>query len=176
MNRVLPALLFPGLILTFHAASAAPAPAGSDLAREYEQVRTIALRDPKVQKAFEKANMQLEQKIVEIDPALENYVKSRHTAGAPGGLSAPGVGSRETPRSAPQPAVSSQPFIAGKPTASRSDLQTSRSHVLTSGETLGAVASRYKVSVAELRRVNHIKDDRKLVVGQVIVIPGAARP
>ena len=41
---------------------------------------------------------------------------------------------------------------------------------------LGAVATRYRVPVADLRRVNHIKEDRKLVVGQVIVIPGPARP
>ncbi len=80
-------------------------------------------------------------------------------------------------------AMAAAPSTAGpvlkpliKPSESRGDLQRSRSHVLAAGETLGAVAARYRVPVADLRRVNHIKDDRKLVVGQVIVIPGPARP
>jgi hypothetical protein len=136
------------------------------MAREYDQVRTIALRDPKVQKAFEKANAQLEAKILEIDPALENYVNARKPGAAHGaGFVAP-------PPSNAGPVL--KPLI--KPGESRGDLQRSRSHVLAAGETLGAVATRYRVPVADLRRVNHIKDDRKLVVGQVIVIPGAARP
>ena len=80
-------------------------------------------------------------------------------------------------------AVAAAPSAAGpvlkpliKPGESRGDLQRSKSHVLAAGETLGAVAARYRVPVADLRRVNHVKDDRKLVVGQVIVIPGPARP
>ncbi len=166
MNRVLPVLLFPCLVLSFHGASAAPASSGSDMAREYEQVRTIALRDPKVQKAFEKANAQLEAKILEIDPALENYVKALKPGAAPGAGSGASAPSNEGPVL--------KPLI--KPGESRGDLQRSKSHVLAAGETLGAVAARYRVPVADLRRVNHIKDDRKLVVGQVIVIPGPARP
>jgi hypothetical protein len=170
MNRVLPVLLFPCLVLSFHGASAAPgAPgtaSGADMAREYDQVRTIALRDPKVQRAFEKANAQLEAKILEIDPALENYVKARKPAAVPG------AGFVAAPPATAGPVL--KPLI--KPSESRGDLQRSRSHVLAAGETLGAVAARYRVPVADLRRVNHIKDDRKLVVGQVIVIPGPARP
>jgi hypothetical protein len=174
MNRVLPVLLFPCLVLSFHGASAAPgapgAASGADMAREYDQVRTIALRDPKVQRAFEKANAQLEAKILEIDPALENYVKARKPAAVPG--AAPGAGFVAAAPSTAGPVL--KPLI--KPSESRGDLQRSRSHVLAAGETLGAVAARYRVPVADLRRVNHIKDDRKLVVGQVIVIPGPARP
>jgi hypothetical protein len=170
MNRVLPVLLFPCLVLSFHGASAAPgapgAASGADMAREYDQVRTIALRDPKVQRAFEKANAQLEAKILEIDPALENYVKARKPAAVPG------AGFAAAPPATAGPVL--KPLI--KPSESRGDLQRSRSHVLAAGETLGAVAARYRVPVADLRRVNHIKDDRKLVVGQVIVIPGPARP
>lgn len=140
------------------------------MAREYDQVRTIALRDPKVQKAFEKANAQLEAKILEIDAALESYVKARKPGAVPG--AAPSAGFVAPTPSYAGPVL--KPLI--KPGESRGDLQRSKSHVLATGETLGAVAARYRVPVADLRRVNHIKDDRKLVVGQVIVIPGPARP
>src|SRR3954447_3245741 len=49
--------------------------------QEYQQVRTIALRDPKVRAAYEDADRRLEEKIVKIDPALAGYVKHRPSGG-----------------------------------------------------------------------------------------------
>ncbi len=48
--------------------------------QEYQQVRKIALRDPKVRAAYEEAEQRLEAKMVQIDPALKNYMKTRHVA------------------------------------------------------------------------------------------------
>jgi LysM repeat protein len=31
----------------------------------------------------------------------------------------------------------------------------------------------HKVSIGELQKINHIEDDRKLQIGQTLVIPGA---
>ncbi|VAX09346.1 N-acetylmuramoyl-L-alanine amidase [hydrothermal vent metagenome] len=44
-------------------------------------------------------------------------------------------------------------------------------HVISRGDTLSGIADRYRVSLAILRTVNHIKSDR-IQVGQVLQIPG----
>ncbi len=41
------------------------------------------------------------------------------------------------------------------------------------GETLTSIAKQHKVSVDELQKFNHIENDRKLQIGQTLVIPGA---
>jgi len=48
--------------------------------------------------------------------------------------------------------------------------------VVAKGETLGGIASKYGVSVATLKEANDIKDDRKLIAGHVLVIPGGRKP
>jgi len=48
-------------------------------------------------------------------------------------------------------------------------------HVVKTGETLGAIAAAQHVSVATLARANKIADANRLRVGQVLVVPGAAR-
>ncbi len=50
---------------------------GSDLAEEYNQVRKIALKDPKVRAAFRKANDELDRRIIEIDPSLKPFVEQQ---------------------------------------------------------------------------------------------------
>jgi LysM repeat protein len=114
--------------------------------QEYEQVRQLALRDPKVQAAFDKANKTLEAKIVEIDPSLAG--RSRK---------------------------SSAPALPPSTPPSRSKNPQPRVHALEKGETLGAVANKYGCTVAELKKLNHIVDDRKLAVGQALYLP-KARP
>ena len=112
--------------------------------QEYQQVRKIALRDPKVRAAYEDADRRLEAKIVQIDPALKTYVTARR----------PGVA---------QPA----PATHEKPAASAT-------HVVAKGETLSVIAGRYGVTVAVLKAANHIEDERKLRAGQTLTIPHAA--
>jgi nucleoid-associated protein YgaU len=50
---------------------------GGDLAAEYNQVRKIALKDPKVRAAFRKANDELDRRIIEIDPSLKPFVEQQ---------------------------------------------------------------------------------------------------
>jgi nucleoid-associated protein YgaU len=50
---------------------------GSDLTEEYNQVRKIALKDPKVRAAFRKANDELDRRIIEIDPSLKPFVEQQ---------------------------------------------------------------------------------------------------
>ncbi len=71
----------------------------------------------------------------------------------------PGVIIGETP--APAPVTTEAP----KPP------QTGNSHVVAKGETLTSIAKMHKVSVEELQKFNHIENDRKLQIGQTIMIP-----
>lgn len=50
----------------------------------------------------------------------------------------------------------------------------SNSHVVAKGETLTSIAKMHRVSVEELQKFNHIENDRKLQIGQTIMIPASA--
>ena len=58
------------------------------------------------------------------------------------------------------------------PTASA--VPNGRTHVVAKGETLTSIAKMHKVTIGELQKVNHIEDDRKLQIGQTLVLPGPA--
>ena len=112
--------------------------------QEYQQVRKIALRDPKVRAAYEEADRRLEAKIVQVDPALKAYVTARQSGVVP---PAPATHEKAAP---------------------------SATHAVAKGETLSVIASRYGVTVAALKAANHIEDERKLRAGQTLTIPHAA--
>jgi LysM repeat protein len=46
-------------------------------------------------------------------------------------------------------------------------------HVVARGETLTSIAKMHKVGIDELQKFNHIENDRKLQIGQTLLIPGA---
>ncbi len=48
------------------------------------------------------------------------------------------------------------------------------SHKVRAGEYLGAIAERYSVKIADIKKRNNISDPRKLRVGQTIIIPASA--
>lgn len=73
----------------------------------------------------------------------------------------PGVIIGETP----------SPFTSAHTSESPKPVQTGNSHVVAKGETLTSIAKMHKVSVEELQRFNHIENDRKLQIGQTIMIP-----
>ena len=117
--------------------------------QEYQQVRKIALRDPKVRAAYDEADQRLEAKMVQIDPALKPYMKARQPDGT-------------------LPAATG----TGSPAAAKSKAPGTI-HVVAKGETLGAIAARYGVTVAALKTTNQIQDERKLRTGQTLTIPRA---
>lgn len=80
----------------------------------------------------------------------------------------PGVMIGETPAPAPtQSATTEAPKATPAP-------QSGNSHVVAKGETLTSIAKMHKVSVEELQKFNHIENDRKLQIGQTIMIPSSA--
>ncbi len=159
------------------ASAAASSRTGADLPREYEQVRKIAMRDEKVRRAYEKADAQLDAKMIELDPALEPYVK-RHTRPEshpgdtePHRAAKPEKAERAEKSALPPPPP--KPFLKPLKEHPKVSSSSQKTHALREGETLGAVAAKYHVTLSDLRRLNHIKDDRKLVIGQVLLIPPA---
>lgn len=118
---------------------------------EYQQVRKIALRDPKVREAYEEADRKLKEKILQIDPALSDYVQHHSTESS----------------GAPEP---KKPVPHAKPTAVPEG-GSGVTYVVKKGDTLSAMASHYGVTVAALKAANHIVDEKKLAVGQTLIIP-----
>ena len=62
------------------------------------------------------------------------------------------------------------------PAEAPSRLLNRQQHVVAKGETLTSIAKMHKVSVEELQKFNHIENDRKLQIGQTIMIPSPHRP
>jgi LysM repeat protein len=80
----------------------------------------------------------------------------------------PGVMIGEAAPSAPASTASPQPTPS--PSAG------GNSHVVARGETLTSIAKMHNVSVSDLQKFNHIENDRKLQIGQTILIPAATSP
>jgi hypothetical protein len=151
MRNRLPLSLASALWLSLSLRAIAASPSQAGLEQEYSQVRKIAFKDPKVREAFARANQRLDDKILQIDPALKPVVeKHAHT-------SAPPAVEASAPKAEPLPAAPSAP--------------RGREHIVIKGDTLSSIAAHYKVKVAALEKLNHITDDRKLRVGQKLVIP-----
>ena len=49
-------------------------------------------------------------------------------------------------------------------------------HVVTRGETLTSIAKMHKVGIEDLQKFNHIENDRKLQIGQTLMLPGSPAP
>jgi LysM repeat protein len=126
----------------------------ADRAADYETVKRIALRDPKVRAAYAAADRKLAERIVTIDPTLAGY-----TPGQPAAKTSP---------------AKARPAAASAPNASIKDREVF--HVVASGETLGSIAANYRVTSGALQRANKISDPRKLAVGQKLIVPGGKKP
>ena len=65
------------------------------------------------------------------------------------------------------------PLPVGGETSSPAAAGDGSTHVVARGETLTSIAKMHKVGIDELQKFNHIENDRKLQIGQTLVIPGA---
>jgi LysM repeat protein len=70
-------------------------------------------------------------------------------------------------------APTSAPVATAVETSSSSAAQTGSTHIVARGETLTSIAKMHKVGIEDLQKFNHIENDRKLQIGQTLVIPGA---
>jgi len=142
-----------------------------DRSGDYEQARKIAARDPKVRAAYEAADRKLEARIVEIDPTLKGYKSGK---AQPAKKAAAKPAAKATPVAKAKPAEKPKHVAKAKPAPKKKSApapKKSTTHVVAKGETLGGIAKRHNVSVAALKSANGIEDERKLAVGQKLVIP-----
>ena len=144
------------------------------------QSKQLEEQGKQLQTLLEKAELQGRQ-IETLNTDLERLnttLLARQSAEAPAPASAPRPSvqtsqpapSAETPAAAPAtPVVRADPATPdgvapdGSPT-----------HVVKRGETLTTIARSHGTSISELLRINKIEDERKLQVGQVLLLPKGA--
>jgi LysM repeat protein len=127
--------------------------------------QTFAQGSDKTDKTLEALSKKIDEQNAKIDTLSQQILKleqqlSKNTR--------PGVIIGETP--SPSPAASNAPAAE----APKPPQQSGNSHVVAKGETLTSIAKMHKVTVEELQKFNHIENDRKLQIGQTIMIPPAA--
>ncbi|MDB6175181.1 MAG: Peptidoglycan-binding LysM [Chthoniobacteraceae bacterium] len=54
--------------------------------------------------------------------------------------------------------------------------ETLNKHVVEKGETLTSIAKHFNISITDLQKVNKIENERKLQIGQTLVIPSPKTP
>ncbi|HZE13540.1 MAG TPA: LysM peptidoglycan-binding domain-containing protein [Chthoniobacterales bacterium] len=126
--------------------------------------QTFAEGSDKTEKMIETLSKKIDEQNAKIDTLSQQILKleqqlSKNTR--------PGVMIGETP--SPSPAASN----ATAAEASKPPQQSGNNHVVAKGETLTSIAKMHKVTVEELQKFNHIENDRKLQIGQTIMIPPA---
>ena len=126
--------------------------------------QTFAGND-KTEKMLEALSKKIDEQNVKIDTLSQQILKLEQQLSK----SRPGVMIGETP--SPSPATSTTAAEAPKPAPTQ---QSGNSHVVAKGETLTSIAKMHKVTVEELQKFNHIENDRKLQIGQTIMIPQPA--
>jgi LysM repeat protein len=125
--------------------------------------QTFAGND-KTEKMLEALNKKVDEQNTKIDTLSQQILKLEQQISK----MRPGVIIGETPSPSPT-APTSATTEAPKPTQ-----QSGNSHVVAKGETLTSIAKMHKVTVEELQKFNHIENDRKLQIGQTIMIPPSA--
>src|SRR5437763_8547720 len=126
--------------------------------------QTFAGND-KTEKMLEALSKKIDEQNAKIDTLSQQILKLEQQMAK---NTRPGVMIGESP--SPSPAVSTAAATeAAKPTQ-----QSGNSHVVAKGETLTSIAKMHKVTVEELQKFNHIENDRKLQIGQTIMIPPPA--
>jgi LysM repeat protein len=118
----------------------------------------------KTEKMLEALSKKIDEQNTKIDTLSQQILKLEQQVSK----FRPGVMIGETP--SPSPA-SNATAEAPKPAPTQ---QSGNSHVVAKGETLTSIAKMHKVTVEELQKFNHIENDRKLQIGQTIMIPQSA--
>jgi LysM repeat protein len=125
--------------------------------------QTFAGND-KTEKMLEALSKKIDEQNVKIDTLSQQILKLEQQVAK----FRPGVMIGETPSPSPSTTATTE---AAKPAPTQ---QSGNSHVVAKGETLTSIAKMHKVTVEELQKFHHIENDRKLQIGQTIMIPQTA--
>src|SRR2546423_12767248 len=118
----------------------------------------------KTEKILEALSKKIDEQNVKIDTLSQQILKLEQQVAK----FRPGVMIGETPSPSPTTSATAE---GPKPAPTQ---QSGNSHVVAKGETLTSIAKMHKVTVEELQKFNHIENDRKLQIGQTIMIPQSA--
>jgi LysM repeat protein len=129
---------------------------------EIASAQTFAGND-KTEKMLEALSKKIDDQNAKIDTLSQQILKLEQQVSK---NTRPGVIIGETPSPTPASTTATTATEAPKPTQ-----QSGNSHVVAKGETLTSIAKMHKVTVEELQKFNHIENDRKLQIGQTIMIP-----
>lgn len=103
----------------------------------------------------------LDELNVKVDALSQEVLKlEQHAANTRPGVI---IGEPTPPPTAPPQAPASPP--AAQPAGA------GNTHTIAKGETLTSIAKQHRVTIDELQKANHIENDRKLQVGQTLIIP-----
>ena len=130
--------------------------------------QTFAQGPDKTEKMIEALSKKIDEQNAKIDTLSQQILKLEQQLSK--STTRPGVIIGETPSPTPAPA----PSNGATTEASKPPQQSGNNHVVAKGETLTSIAKMHKVTVEELQKFNHIENDRKLQIGQTIMIPPAA--
>jgi LysM repeat protein len=128
--------------------------------------QTFAQGPDKTEKMIEALSKKIDEQNAKIDTLSQQILKLEQQLSK--STSRPGVIIGETP------SPTAAPSNGATAEASKPPQQSGNNHVVAKGETLTSIAKMHKVTVEELQKFNHIENDRKLQIGQTIMIPPAA--
>lgn len=106
----------------------------------------------------------IDQQNIKIDLLSQQILRLQQEIEHPGTKTTTGSAVSAPVATAVAPAPTAAPVAAG----------SENTHVVAKGETLTSIARMHKVSVSELQKINHIENDRKLQIGQTLVLPTTA--
>jgi LysM repeat protein len=132
--------------------------------------QTFAGND-KSEKMLEALSKKIDDQNAKIDTLSQQILKLEQQISK---NSRPGVMIGETPSPSPSTTNPATTTAAATTEAPKPTQQSGNSHVVAKGETLTSIAKMHKVTVEELQKFNHIENDRKLQIGQTIMIPTAS--
>jgi lysozyme len=145
-----------GAVALFFAAVAASPASAQALARPPSDSSGTAAQLQVLAKKIDEQNVKIDtlsQQILKLEQQLAN--------------TRPGVMIGEaTPAATAAPAAPETSAHAG----------SGNTHTVARGETLTSIAKMHSVTVGDLVKINHIENDRKLQIGQTIIIPGPTTP
>jgi LysM repeat protein len=124
----------------------------------------------KTEKTLEELSKKIDEQNAKIDTLSQQILKLEQQISK---STRPGVIIGETPSPSPSPSPT-QPATTGATDTAKPAPQSGNTHVVAKGETLTSIAKMHKVTVEELQKFNHIENDRKLQIGQTIMIPPPA--
>jgi LysM repeat protein len=142
-------------VALFYAAAAAPSGPAQTLAPTPADNTNAQLQalTKKIEEENTKIDM-LSQQILKLEQQLANT--------RPGVM----IGEATPPPAATATAAAESPGRTG----------SENTHTVARGETLTSIAKIHNVTVSDLVKINHIENDRKLQIGQTIIIPAPSTP